>query len=77
MVKVFHVLNFHPNRLQMKIFNGELFPNGISMTNTYKETEKQQNGLIGYSGFISHDWFFITWGRHIDKHSQRIIAYMP
>ena len=28
MVKIFHVLNFHPSRLQMKIFfNSELFPN--------------------------------------------------
>ena len=26
-VKIFHVLNFHPRRLQMKIFNGKLFPN--------------------------------------------------
>ena len=26
-VKIFHVLNFHPRRLQTKIFNGELFPN--------------------------------------------------
>ena len=23
-VKIFHVLNFHPRRLQTKIFNGEL-----------------------------------------------------
>ena len=27
MVQIFHVLNFHPARLQMKIFNSELFLN--------------------------------------------------
>ena len=43
----------------------------INSTCHIKELKNSSTCLIGYSGFISHEWLFIAWGRthtHTDTH---------
>ena len=52
--KIFHVLNFHPNRLQNNFFNGELFPNNSitiheHITYTHTPAHTMQANTLHYT----------------------------
>ena len=41
----------------------------VSIASAYKETEISRTCLIGYSGFISCEWFLIAWGEDTHTHA--------